>query len=661
MKTSSTFWKIWFTVSCIISLLVPNLVFWANPAVVNLLTTDNFAVLAGSAITGSGTITGDLGLSPWSAVTGFPPGIIIGTQHIADATAVLAQTHLTSAYNISSSQTPVSTVATELGGTTKIAGIYDSSAGTFWITGTLTLDALGDPSAVFIFRTASTLITAWASNIALINGAQACNVFWIVGSSATLGTNSIFKGNILAVTSITATTGVTIEWRLLARNGAVTIDNNSITRAVCLIPPTATLRIIKVVNNSGGWIALPSSFNLHVKNSNVDVLWSPNTGTGSPGIVYTLNSGTYTISEDTNATYASSFSGDCSSTGSLTLSGSESKTCTITNTYIPPTIPPIIIPPVTGPGGWGGNYIVPLITTPITTTIGILSPTIKPTISSGVILRPYIRITKTPSQLTPFPFGWGNVTYNYIVRNPGKVPLHNITLTDDKCSPIVYVSSGDSNSNKHLDPTEVWKYKCRTNITITTKNTVVVTARGNGYTATAKATANLFVATPTFPKTGLYQKKEALRSWLPIYLKIPKIHVNAKIEHVGVTPKWAMDVPKDPNNSAWYNLGPRPWEVGSAVIVGHYWSWNNGTMSVFENLGKLKIWDILTTEDDSWIVTSFIARAIRHYDPAQSTTEVFVSNDNKSHLNIITCEWTWNIWTQSYSKRLVIFMDKIWE
>ncbi|HCI05361.1 TPA: DUF3494 domain-containing protein, partial [Patescibacteria group bacterium] len=164
---------------------------------VNLGTADNFAVLAGSTITntGSSVINGDLGLSPGSSVTGFPPGIVNGTQHVANATAVQAQIDLTAAYNNAAGQTPISTVATELGGTTKTAGVYDSADGTFGITGTLTLDAQGDPNAIFVFKTASTLITAGSSNVSLINGAQACNVFWQVGSSATLGANSVFKGN----------------------------------------------------------------------------------------------------------------------------------------------------------------------------------------------------------------------------------------------------------------------------------------------------------------------------------------------------------------------------------------------------------------------------------------------------------------------------------
>ncbi|MDO8591617.1 MAG: ice-binding family protein, partial [bacterium] len=235
---------------------------------VNLGSSDNFAVLAGSTITntGSSVITGDLGLSPGTSVTGFPPGTVSGTQHVADSTAVQAKTDLTTAYNDAAGRTPVSTVPTELGGTTLTPGIYNSAAGTFGITGTLTLDAQGNANAVFIFKTASTLITAGSSTIVLANGAQACNVFWQVGSSATLGTTSTFKGNILALTSATLTTGANVEGRVLARNGAVTLDTNVITRATC----AGTINVVKtVINDSGVGTKIVADFPLFVNGTPV--------------------------------------------------------------------------------------------------------------------------------------------------------------------------------------------------------------------------------------------------------------------------------------------------------------------------------------------------------------------------------------------------------
>ena len=209
---------------------------------------DTFAVLAGTTVTNTGptVVNGDLGVSPGTAITGFPPAPCPdsnGTTHSADATAAAAQSDLTTAYNNAAGQPVSATIPTQLGGTTLPPGVYDSAAGDFNITGTLTLDALGDPNAVFIFKTASTLVTAAGnSQVNLINGAQSCNVIWQVGSSATLGTNTVFRGNILALTSITATTGAIVDGRLLARNGATTLDSNTITRTRCdTTAPTVTL------------------------------------------------------------------------------------------------------------------------------------------------------------------------------------------------------------------------------------------------------------------------------------------------------------------------------------------------------------------------------------------------------------------------------------
>jgi hypothetical protein len=205
---------------------------------VNLGTATSFAVLAGSGITNTGptTIIGDVGTFPTTTETGFGTVTIIGTNHAGDAVTQGAKNDLVTAYNDAAGRTPATTVSGDIGGQTLTPGVYNSSS-SLGITGTLTLDAQGDPNAVFIFQIGSTLITAAEnSNVALINGAQACNVFWQVGSSATLGTNTTFQGTILALTSITATTGAVVNGRLLARNGAVTLDTNTITETICDTP-----------------------------------------------------------------------------------------------------------------------------------------------------------------------------------------------------------------------------------------------------------------------------------------------------------------------------------------------------------------------------------------------------------------------------------------
>ncbi len=163
-------------------------------------------------------------------MTGFPPGHVTGTVYTADSVALQAQADLTTAYNDAAALAVTATIPVELGGTTETPGVYASPAGTFGITGTLTLDAQGNPAAVFVFKAASTLITASASNVKLVNGAKAANVFWLVGSSATLGTYSTLRGNIMALASITVTTGVTIHGRALARTAAVTLDTDTITK-----------------------------------------------------------------------------------------------------------------------------------------------------------------------------------------------------------------------------------------------------------------------------------------------------------------------------------------------------------------------------------------------------------------------------------------------
>lgn len=228
-------------------MIVPSKVSAAEPKV-NLGSTESYAVLAYSTITNtgstviSGSAGGNIGVSTGTSVTGFPPGTVSdGTIHLNDADAIKAQTDLVTAYNDAAGRTVTSDLTgKDLGGLTLTSGVYHFSSSA-QLTGTVTLDAQGDPDAAFIFQIGSTLTTASSSSVSLINGARYCRVFWQVGTSATLGTSTSFIGHIFAMESITATTGATVQGQLLARTGAVTLDNNTITNGVCAaVAATAT-------------------------------------------------------------------------------------------------------------------------------------------------------------------------------------------------------------------------------------------------------------------------------------------------------------------------------------------------------------------------------------------------------------------------------------
>jgi Ice-binding-like len=200
---------------------------------VELGSAGGFAVLAGSTVTNTGktTVTGDLGVSPGTAVTGFPPGIVVGIQHAADTASAAGIASLTTAYNDAKGRTlcPVS-VSGNLGGQTLKPGLYKSTSGLAVTSGDLTLDAKGNSNGVFIFQIASTLTSTAGRAVILTGGAKASNVFWQVGSSATLGTNSTFVGTILSDQSISLATGASLQGRALARIGAVTLDTNAVSR-----------------------------------------------------------------------------------------------------------------------------------------------------------------------------------------------------------------------------------------------------------------------------------------------------------------------------------------------------------------------------------------------------------------------------------------------
>jgi hypothetical protein len=353
-------------------------------------TAASFGVLAGSAVTNTGptTVLGDLGVSPGTAITGFPPGIVTGTIHSADAVALQAQSDLTIAYTALAGL-PCNTVLTgqDLGGLTLGPGVYCFSTSA-QLTGTLTLDAQGDPNAVFIFQIGSTLTTASNSVVRVINGGQNCNAYWQVGSSATIGTATAFTGNILALASITVTTGASVSGRLLARNGAVTLDSSSI--AVC---PACTPITLSPATLPNGTIGAAYSQTITASGGTAPYTFSIIAGSLPPGLTLS-SSGLLTGTPTT----AGSFTFTVRATDAAGCLGSRVYTIVIN----PAACPTITLSPTTIPAATAGVPYGPVTITAsggtapyiFTITAGALPPGL--TLSSAGV------ISGTPTQSGSF-------------------------------------------------------------------------------------------------------------------------------------------------------------------------------------------------------------------------------------------------------------------
>lgn len=460
---------------------------------VTLGSADNFAILAGSGITIGGAvntsaITGDIGSFPTATITGTGNAVLTGTNHGGDATTQAAKTDLTTAYNNAAGQTTPS-VTTVLASTidsfsgtgyTLPPGIYQSPS-SMGITGTLTLN--GTASDVWIFQAGSTLTTAGASNIILTGGAQACNVFWQVGSSATLGASSFFKGNILAFTSIGLGTTANVEGRTLAQNGAVTLDgSNIITKATCVVPPPAP--VLAAVNTSGSTFAILPL---------IDLTKIPNplalpAGPGPVTYSYVAkNIGTVPMIgawvRDNKCSPVNYVSGDTNNDQILDVGESWKYTCTRTVSQTDTNT-------ATAHGQSNGWDVYR--TANATVVVG------------APIVPPLIHLVKTPNVFI-LPAGGGPVTYSYAVTNPGVVPMHDVSITDNKCTGLpgrVISHPGDLNKNNLLDPGETWQFTCQTNLTQTTTNIGTAEGHANGLTAIDFAPATVVVASPGLPNTG---------------------------------------------------------------------------------------------------------------------------------------------------------------
>jgi type VI secretion system secreted protein VgrG len=310
---------------------------------------EGFAVLAGSTVTNAGAsvITGDLGVSPGSAVTGFPPGTVSGSIYI-DATALAAQGSVLAAYNdLAGEACTTDLTGQDLGGLTLTPGVHCFTAAA-QLTGPLTLDAQGNPDAVFIFQIGSALTTATASSVSVINGGSRCNVFWQVGSAATLGTGTSFGGNILASTSITLNTGASLVGRALARSGAVTLASNAV-GGTCTLPPPPVCPTITLAPATlpGGTVAVAYAQTL----------------LGSGGLApYSFGVTAGTLPAGLTLTSAGVLAGTPTAAGSsvVTIRGTDANGCFASVVYTiviaaapppPPVCPTITLAPATLPGG----------------------------------------------------------------------------------------------------------------------------------------------------------------------------------------------------------------------------------------------------------------------------------------------------------------------
>lgn len=484
--------------------------------------------------TSASTVNGDVGFTTGPAVA--PGGVhnnygsgapytTAGTDQGAALSNLNAQTcdfNLGIAVDLSSLTQPLA------------PGVY-CSTGAMSISTTLTLSGGG----TYIFRADGALNTAASSSITLAGGASACDIFWTPTGATTLGANTTFAGTVIGDAGITVGANTTWTGRALAFGGTVTTDTSTITVPTCA---PGILRVVKQVVNNNGGSAVASDFNVHVKNSGTDVSGSPAAGAGSPGTSYSLPAGTYNVSEDTNAQYNASFSGDCDASGNVTLALGEDKTCTITNDDRTASIN--VVKTVVNDNGQTkvvDDFPLFVDGSPVTagdtnvfapgthTVTEAFDPDYTPTFSGDcdengnislvpgdnkfcIVINddnggfgvfglpaepPLIEVVKVPNPFN-LPSGPGSVTYTFTVGNLGTETITDITMNDDSCSPLALIS-GDTNANAALEADETWTYTCTTNVPQTHTNNAVVTGFANGVTATDIASATVVVNAAPVP------------------------------------------------------------------------------------------------------------------------------------------------------------------
>jgi len=506
----------------------------------------NFSVLASLSMsaTGAGTsVSNNLGLSPGLAISRTGPWTVGGTEYFGPSS--LAATAQTDALNIFNNLATQSSDGTWSGNTHPAPGVWTEPLDASF-TGTLTLN--GSYDDIWVFQIGRDM--TFSGSVVLTGNAQPCHVFWQIGRDATIASGTTFKGTLIASRDIALVSGATVNGRIISLNGALTTDGNSITGPTCAVAPPpapATIHIINTLINDNGGTLNNADFSFSI-NGGVDQTFEA----GGQNDV-TVVAGTYTITAPTVAGYITTYD-NCSG---LILPSGGSATCTITNNDIvsaPPISTITVIDVVTG--GTKNNTDFPLFVDSVPVVYGVantfstgvheVSETLDPNYTrsfaldcpNGIVnlvpgdnktciitntfitslpstvggssnttpiatpliaplVAPLIDLVKIPNPLA-LPAGPGPVTYNYILRNIGIVPIHNITMVGDTCSPIVLIS-GDTNSNGKLDTTETWTYSCSMTLSTTHTNTVVATGWANGISAVDSASATVIVGAPVAP------------------------------------------------------------------------------------------------------------------------------------------------------------------
>jgi len=528
-----------------------------------------FGILAGTYTntTAGTTITGDVGYTTGPAVV----PTINGTTYVANATynqagtaqgaALTALNNETCTVNFAAGAIDLATDVTH--GT---VGVY--TPGVYCVTGAMSVGTGGitlDGAGTYIFRSTGALTTVTGSVVATSNGASECDLFWTPGAATTLAANTTFLGTDIDAAGITI--GSTVGWtgRALAYGGTISTASDTITVPTCAgAATTGTINVVKTIINDNGRTKVIADFPLLVNGASV---------TSGETNVFTAPA-TYTVTETTDSNYTQTFSASCPN-GIISLVPSDTTVCTITNddkpisngtgagpatVVVPPLIDVVKVPsPLALPGGPGlvtyaytlrnvgtvpvtnitmiGDSCSPITlvsgdtngdskldttetwtyscaTTLLTTHTNTVTATgwangisASDVASATVIVGtsavpPLIHVTKIPNPIALLS-GGGLITYTERITNPGTVALSNVTLTDDKCSPMQYIS-GDTNGDSKLDTTETWTYTCAKNLMQTTTNTATATGQANGLTAKDFAIATVVVvAAPTLPNTGV--------------------------------------------------------------------------------------------------------------------------------------------------------------